>query len=217
MKRLVCVAIAALAVACGNRGTDARMGDAAQSGPQAQQGARSNAHAPEVSNSAGATPAADRQDQRVTLTGCLRGGEAAAGARSTAPTTGTTGAVNAAGQFTLANARPADQTPAGEAPSPRAGVGANGAGGSGGPLVSGVSTFLLSGSAPELQGHVNQQVRITGTIDARETVADAPRPGSRAAADTTPATSATPGSGTGTPPARHVAVESIQMIAARCQ
>ncbi|HEY7173258.1 MAG TPA: hypothetical protein VH417_20540 [Vicinamibacterales bacterium] len=211
MKRLVFVAIASLAVACGNRSTDARTsGSAAQSGPQAQAGARSNEPAPEASSpTATATTSTTQQDQRVTVTGCLRGGESAAGpagtaGRTAAQPTGAAGAVSgAAGRFTLTNAKPADAAPGGGQAAPRSGIGANGAGGSGGPLVSGVSSYLLSGSTPELQARVNQQVRVTGTIDARETIADAPRPDA--------------GRGAPAPAAeRHLAVESIQTVTASC-
>jgi hypothetical protein len=102
-----------------------------------------------------------------------------------------------------------------------------------------VSNFLLSGSTPELQAHVNEQVRISGTINPRETIADAPRPGNRGTSETAPATSGTAGSGVGAPgsspaesqaargtspnaaiaatAARHVSVESIQRISARCE
>lgn len=132
--------------------------------------------------------------------------------RIAAQPTAAAGAVSGAGgQFTLTNARPVDGAPAGDTSAPRGGVGANGAGGSGGPLVSGVSTFLLSGSRPELQARVNQQVRIIGTIDARETIADAARPANRAGTGA-PAGSARPA----TPAARQVVVESIEMVAATC-
>jgi hypothetical protein len=251
MKRLVCVTIAALAVACGNRGTDSRTAGnagAAQSEPNAQAGARSNEPGDTGSTrDTGPAGAAEREHQRVTLTGCLRGGESAAGTTGTAGRSAATGAgaadavSGAAGQFMLTNARPDATAPAGSGGT-GAGVGANGAGASGGPLVSGVSSYRLSGTTPELQAHVNQRVRIIGTIDTRDTIADAPRSGSRAARDTTPATSGTAGSGVGVPgsspassqaaggtspqgatasgrsstPARTVVIESIQMLAAAC-
>jgi hypothetical protein len=210
MKRLVVVAIASLAVACGNRGTDSRASaGAVQSEPQAQAGARSNEPAPEASSPSPTAGTTARQDQRVTLTGCLRGGESAAGPAGTSgrtaapPAGGTRELSDAAGQFTLINARPADAAPEGGRATAGSGVGANGAGASGGPLVSGVSSYLLSGSTPELQAHVNQQVRITGAMDARETIADAPRPAAGGAAVT--------------PAQRHLVVESIHSVNASCQ
>jgi hypothetical protein len=208
MKRLVFVAMASLVVACGNRGTDSRAsGRADQSEPRAQAGARSNEPAPEASSPSATAGTTARQDQRVTLTGCLRGGESAAGPAGTSgrtpppPTGATSGVSGAAGQFSLTKARPADAAPEGGRAA-GSGVGANGAGGSGGPLVSGVSSYLLSGSTPELQAHVNQQVRITGAIDPRETIADAPPPAH--------------GGGPATQAQRHLVVESIQSVSPSC-
>ena len=47
------------------------------------------------------------------------------------------------------------------------GVGANGAGGSGGPLVSGRATFELDGVPPDARNSVNKQVKVVGRLDAR--------------------------------------------------
>jgi hypothetical protein len=135
----------------------------------------------------------------------------------------------------LTRAKPTSPDPAAGTPA-ATGVGANGAGGSGGPLVSGVSDYSLEGSATELQGHVNHQVRVTGRLDPRQTIAEGSRTGGAAAPDTPGANSGTSGSGVGSPgglpattggvsggasesatsPVRRLVVESVEMIAPAC-
>jgi hypothetical protein len=120
-----------------------------------------------------------------------------------------------------------------------AGVGANGAGGSGGPLVSGKSSFVLEGISAEVQAHVNKQVRITGTLDANPASVDqsatssgntatpgrgsTPGHGSMGSAANAPASGGGRGSmGAATEAAAHeisqrrLVVETLQVVAANC-
>ena len=103
-------------------------------------------------------------DRAVTLVGCLRGpslgGETAgtSGSNRTPPGAPESSQATApSSRFTLINAAAA-------APG-TAGIGANGAGASGGPLVSGASSYDLDGLAADAAAHVNKQVKITGEID----------------------------------------------------
>ena len=79
------------------------------------------------------------------------------------------------------------------------GVGANGAGGSGGPLVSGRATFELDGIPPDARASVNKQVKIVGRLDARPAgageEANGAATGGREAASGGSGTAATAGSG----------------------
>jgi hypothetical protein len=118
--------------------------------------------------------------------------------------------------FTLTNATPAGASADQQtAPAPAlgtaagTGVGANGAGGSGGPLVSGVSSYALVGNASDLSPHVHHEVRITGRLSSATTAYEA--------ADRTPAAQ-TPGSvATSGPAMRTITVDSIEMVALTCQ
>ena len=172
MKRTLLISIAALACACGGaRQSDNREGSAPAGSPQA--GTTGAAAQAAGGDQGGAT----RNNQTVTLVGCLVGpGQPAeptgtSGARARARATGpeTTaadgGAATAADRFMLADA----VVPGAEL----GGVGANGAGGSGGPLVSGRATFELDGIPAGARNSVNKQVKVVGRLDARPAGADA--------------------------------------------
>jgi hypothetical protein len=152
MKMMLLIGIAAVAAACSS---EPRNHDLPAPGGGAASG-----------GAASSTPGAANQragNRAVTLVGCLRG---PAPSGETTGTSGTGGArAGAAGGVTpdASNARftLADAT----APAEGAGVGANGAGGSGGPLVSGTSSYDLDAVAADAAAHVNKQVRVTGQID----------------------------------------------------
>jgi hypothetical protein len=121
-------------------------------------------------------------DQVVSVSGCLTGGETIAspapGGSATSAATGAGSADTGAGAnlFVLRHAKP----DAGSA-----GVGANGAGASGGPLLSGIAEYRLDGNPTELRSHLNQQVRISARLDPRQTMTDGARPGGTSGGATT--------------------------------
>jgi hypothetical protein len=224
MLRTVCIVIAAVSTACGG-GTD----QAHQSGKEPSQPGRpssmdqsavaapgnTNSSTPSLNDAStgGGTPSTD---QLVSVIGCLQGNEdprpltGTVGRTSTAETARSSEVAEGAGanQFLLRRARPA---PGGE------GVGANGAGGSGGPLVSGISDYRLEGSAVELRPHLNHEVRINARLNPRETSADT----SRAASGPSNAAPETPGAGAtsanrASSGSRLLVVESVQMVAPTC-
>jgi hypothetical protein len=174
------VALAAIVVSCGRDVSQSRAPEpaGATAQPVPRQGDQSalafsaGAHdrdssAAERAATSNGAPAAD---QRVSLIGCLQGSDAPTAASGSGASTTSTVAQGAAGapgpgamRFTLIRARPEPGV---------AGVGVNGAGGSGGPLISGVADYRLQGDPNALRGHLNQDVRITARIDARQTVAE---------------------------------------------
>jgi hypothetical protein len=83
------------------------------------------------------------------------------------------------------------------------GVGANGAGGSGGPLVSGRATFELDGVPPDARTSVNKQVKVVGRLDARPAGVGEDANGSAAGTSgrNAGASSGNSGSGVGSPSA----------------
>jgi hypothetical protein len=119
-----------------------------------------------------------------------------------------------------------------------AGVGANGAGASGGPLVSGASDYVLQGGdIAELRGHLSHQVRVTARLNAQQmSLPQGTSTGTGGTAgDVTSANGgSTVGSGathvpraipsgapngqaaSGTASVQSLIVESVQMIAAKC-
>jgi len=241
MRWTICIALAATAISCGSdasqsRAPDAATGTAAQQIPrQGDQSAlalptsnrdRDSSAAERAAPANGAPPA----DQLVTLNGCLQGSDAptAASGSATSGTSIVTSGATGPGttRFVLVQARPE---------SGAAGVGVNGAGGSGGPLISGIADYLLQGDPVALRGHLNHEVRITARIDARQTAAEprthagangtasdestASGPGSASGSTTAPraipdanATRASAGAGN----MRVLVVESIQMTAPDC-
>jgi hypothetical protein len=209
----LCIALALLAVSCGNRnGSDNR----ASRTPAAETGT------PPASGAA-TTSGVSQENAAVTVTGCLQGSSSApvgtAGDRTGAVTDQSAG-VGDRFVLTHAIAAPADQGQN----SAGSGVGANGAGASGGPLVSGSSSYALVGNASELRPHVTHEVRITGRVDPRMTEyqASSRAAGNAGSSASTPSSSGTAGSaaaagrGSGTG-MRTINVESIQMVAATCR
>lgn len=207
MKRSLLISVAALACACGgSHQSDNR--DASAPAGSAQAGATSAAAQTAGGDQGGAT----RANQTVTLVGCLIGptqpgeptGTSGARARARASGPESTGS-RAAGEAT-----PADRFMLADAVVPGAelgGVGANGAGGSGGPLVSGRATFELDGVPPDARSSVNKQVKVVGRLDARPAGAgeDANGGAAAGAAGTSGrnagASGGTSGSGVGSPTA----------------
>jgi hypothetical protein len=177
MTRSLLISVAALAVACGGgshqsdtRETGAPSG-AAQPNGSAQAGAAANTTA---AQSGGDQGGATQANQTVTLVGCLVGpGERA----EPTGTSGTRARARAKGPDTTAAATAgasSDRFMLVDAIVPGAdlgGVGANGAGASGGPLVSGKAAFDLDGVPPEARANVNKQVKVVGRLDARPATA----------------------------------------------
>jgi hypothetical protein len=174
MTRILCAAVAVAAIGCGgnSHGSATKLSSDASlqaREPQADRTAKSPLGDPDSSTGDRAAAASGSSDehQLVTLTGCLRSeGPAAASAATPgrSPVAATAAGNDARGGsganvFLLRNAKP---EPGG------GGVGANGAGGSGGPLVSGTSDYTLQGDVNELRSHINQEVRITARIDPRQ-------------------------------------------------
>jgi hypothetical protein len=168
-------------------------------------------------------------DQRVSVTGCLTGGEAVATTARGSSATGTSavagGPDNGAGPnlFVVTHAKPDVGG---------AGMGANGAGASGGPLLSGVAEYRLDGNPTELRSHLNQHVRIFARLDPRQSVTSGTVPSGRSDVATPSAGNANghierpSGSSSGEDGSRSAAsaasvarllvVESIQMVAPNC-
>jgi hypothetical protein len=167
MKRSLLISVAVLACACGGSHQSDK-GDASAPAGSAQPGSTSAAAQTAGGDQGGAT----RANQTVTLVGCLVGpGQPAAplsssAARAQTRATGPETAADAAG----AGAASTDRFMLADAVVPGSelgGVGANGAGGSGGPLVSGRATFELDGVPPDARNSVNKQVKVVGRLDAR--------------------------------------------------
>ena len=175
-----------------------------------QNAAEANAPAPPAAQTADS----GRADQTVTLVGCLRGPEP----RDVAATTGSNDTQT---HGTLANARFTLTEVAVES----GGQGTNGAGATGGPLLSPGATVDLDGVPADAQRSVNKQVRIKGRIDARPAEpasgapADATAPtttsGSVSSRDDVRANSTAVASGTHDG-ARRVTVESVETVAQNC-
>jgi hypothetical protein len=165
--RILLISFAAMTFACGGSDkTSSAGGSSARPAPPEAAPAQSGASAAAVPPGSGAP----QGNTTVTLVGCLQGPGDAAGAtgtsgsaaRARARTEGPdtlAGAAAAGGRYRLIDATAASND--------SAGVGANGAGGSGGPLVSGVSSFDLDAVPDDARAQVNKQVRITGRLDPR--------------------------------------------------
>jgi hypothetical protein len=153
-------------------------------------------------------------NQSVTVVGCLQGPtprplatsgtSAGAGTAGTAATSGTS-----AERFRLVDATAA-------APE-TAGIGTQGAGASGGPLVGERSSFELDGISTDARAAVNKQVRITGRVDIAAAI---PHPQPEISGNSTPG--APPPAG-GSPMDRTVGsgerlliVESVQVVSSTC-
>jgi hypothetical protein len=210
MKPTLLIGIAAIAFACGGGSTQhndstAPGGVAPQTGaaPQAGSGSSAGSQAASAVETNGASA---RANERVTLIGCVQGpgqpaaiGTSGAAERARARATGNdpaaarVGAGASSDRFLLVDARAASAD--------AAGVGANGAGGSGGPLVSGKSTFELDGIPGDARAYVNKQVRISGRVDSNPATVGGPLTGGSVGADSGAASSGRPGAGVGSPTA----------------
>src|SRR3954470_19665453 len=199
MSPTIVIGVAALMCACGQN----RSNSTATPSDQEQSAAPQTGASRAADSGPSGTAGVDNGTQVVTLLGCLEGppspsDTAATSDRRTSANRqggGATGNGEPIGAFRLTNA---------SASSNGGGVGANGAGASGGPLVSGRTTFDLDGVPTDARGHVNNQVRVTGRLHPTETAphavatagteANAPGGGSRSASGA----SATRGSGAAT-------------------
>jgi hypothetical protein len=159
MKLTLLIGVAALAVACGGSHQSETTAAAAKSGQPSP-----------ASAAGGDQGGATQTNQTVTLVGCLVGpGQPAeptgtAGSRAQARATGPETAA------TIAREGSGDRFMLVDAVVPGAdlgGKGANGAGASGGPLVSGKASFELDAIPADARGNVNKRVRIVGRLDAR--------------------------------------------------
>jgi hypothetical protein len=178
MQRLILVTLAAFAFACGGTPDRNDMTAAAPAGEPTPSAAANGE--PERSTPADA-------EQTVALVGCLRG-------PSPSAATGTAGTPSSTERYTLADATPDTLD----------GVGANGAGGTGGPLVSGKATYDLDEVPNGARDGVNKQVRITGLIDARPIGAESGATGTAGSEGRSPTTN------------RRVEVQSVEVIAEAC-
>src|SRR5215471_17443577 len=134
MSRLLCIGMAAaLTCACGHSDNRTAENTAADTA----------APAPGATGSSGAV-ATSGSNQTIVLTGCLQ-------------RTNAKQAVDP--DFILAHATAGAPDAAGQ-PTGTSGVGNNGAGASGGPLVTGTESYVLE--AGDLTGHERQTVRVTG-------------------------------------------------------
>jgi hypothetical protein len=181
MRSMLVVSMAVLVIGCGRS-------DSPAAGQPAGTGETGTAASGYASQPGAVLPGEDGgpsgADQTVTLIGCLQAAElgatATSGTDQVAPPSANTE------RFILRNGRAAGGD---------AGVGAHGAGASGGPLVSGTSSYQVEGNATELRAAVNKQVQITGRLES-------------------PAMGATPTADAGTP--RLLVATSIQAVSSSC-
>ena len=218
MKLSLLITVAAIAAACGGGSHQADTRDKAVPSKATSSGAATGAM-PGADTAASNTAASNEpaaSNQLITLIGCLKGPAPAAPtgtsgtrarARATGPETAAADTHSGAGTegFTLVDA---------EAASPdSAGVGTSGAGASGGPLVSGKSSFQLDGIPPDAFAHVNATVRVVGRLDANSPVA----PSSGGGAATTPASGSRGSNGDAkTASARRLIVERVEVVSDKC-
>jgi hypothetical protein len=215
MRRTLLFSAMVLTFACSHdAGQSQAQNDTSRSAAAAQPGAGAGSAA-----SGGSTATAPAGNAAVTLVGCLQGPAVSgatgttgsdAGDRARARETGKVpGAEQTLGgasdvRFTLTNATVES-----------GGVGANGAGGSGGPLLGAGSSVELDSLPADAQANVNKQVRVTGRINASDVRAEpSTAGGSTSPRDDVRANSTTAASGNAA--SRHLTVESVQVIAERC-
>jgi hypothetical protein len=156
--------------------------------------------------------------QLVTLIGCLQGPPLRTVRSSTAAPNGMVGTQEPAAsartpseRFILADARAASPE--------SAGVGANGAGASGGPLVNGKSSFELDGIPAPARAYVNKAVSVTGRLDANPGLArSTTAPGADGStAGSAGETASTTGDSAEQPvDTRRLRVETVQLAAETC-
>jgi hypothetical protein len=153
MKQMLFISMVVLTLACGS-GSKNR--DASLSGNPGS-----------TAQSAGNATDARGREQVVALVGCLQGPALADGATGTSGMRGQTSAQGpgAAPNATASSNARFKLVDASAASPDSGGVGANGAGASGGPLVSGRASYDLDGIPADAVAHVNKQVRVTGRID----------------------------------------------------
>ena len=209
--------VAVLACACG-RGDD-----------KTDQNA--NPAATDTAQSAPAATGTSGTNDTIVLTGCLQRGNAnqavgTSGSKTTARPDATAAPATPAdnADFILVHATAGAPDASGQ-PTGTSGVGSNGAGASGGPLVTGTDSYVLEGN--DLTEHEHQLVRVTGRFP--DPLAGGVLSG-RAAPSSEPSTP--PPNANPTPNAaarakgnanandvghmRHVQVESVTMVAANC-
>ncbi|HXI31945.1 MAG TPA: hypothetical protein VNG89_26085 [Vicinamibacterales bacterium] len=159
MKLTLLIGAAALAVACG--------GSHQSETSAAAVGSSQPSSAPA---SGGDQGGATQTNQTVTLVGCLVGPGQPAEPTGTAGTRAQARATGPETAATIAREGSGDRFMLVDAVVPGAdlgGKGANGAGASGGPLVSGRASFELDAIPADARGNVNKRVRIVGRLDAR--------------------------------------------------
>jgi hypothetical protein len=230
MTRSLLIGVTALACACGGT-PQSENRDAAPRGSAQPTSANATA-APSSGDQGGATQAS----QTVTLVGCLIGPGQPAAPTGTAGTRARARANGPEPAATIAGEASSDRFMLTDAMVPGAdlgGVGANGAGASGGPLVSGKASFELDGIPPDARVNVNKRVRIVGHLDARPAAAaggsqDAAGTGGSGASGAAPAAAtgngqkSVAGHGTMGSAARsdvrnqRLVVESVQVVAQSC-
>jgi hypothetical protein len=170
-----------------------------------------------------AVPAADSNWQPVALVGCLRAAEPATPPRAPGAADGASSTNTSGPRFMLMDARPATRE--------GAGVGTQGAGASGGPLVSPRGSYELDTLPMEASALLNKQVEVSGRLDTASAVATVPggppaaAPAPRASGSTS-ATGATgrreiPGGAPPTDPGepsavRRIAVDAVKVVAEVC-
>ena len=210
MTRSLLISMAALTFACGggSPADDAALGARSEPNAAVQGGSAADEASSQIPPG---MATADDAEQTVTLIGCLAGpgaagasGSEAAGSRSAA-----------LDRYTLVDATPESDA--------SAGVGTSGAGAAGGPLVSGRSTFELSGLPESARGHVENQVRVTGLVQGRPVSVGGPAGQPAGGANSIGAATGTPagaadatGAGTSGAGARHLTVPSVEGVAQTC-
>ena len=138
-------------------------------------------------------------DRAVTLVGCLRGPSLGGETAGTSGSNRTPPGAPESSQATAPSSRFTLITATAAAPG-TGGIGANGAGASGGPLVSGASSYDLDGLAADAAAHVNKLVKIMGQIDTNPATLVGPSTAARERTGDTGHTASTgAGSGRATP------------------
>jgi hypothetical protein len=164
------------------------------------------------------SPTTLANSQTLTLVGCLQGPPILVGSSAEAATTVVENDETRSNErFRLVNA--SASTPE------TAGVGTQGAGASGGALVSGRASFTLDGLPAEARGGINKQVRITGRLEAGSAVSG-PQQSSTAvsrsssqvtgSADKREGDDRLVGSASNRTNERHLIVETVQVVGSSC-
>jgi hypothetical protein len=220
MKSSLLISMTALTVACGTSPQPHSDSSAPTTSAVSQ---------PNATDASGATSPGQTKDGRVTLVGCLQGPSLPGATGTAGSAAGERGRARAAGSESDATPRHGAASTGtyvlANAAVEASAVGANGAGGSGGPLVSGGSSFELDGLPADAVANVNKRVRITGQVDTRPA---ATRSTSGTARTGAPASNTTGGTSTnddvranstavaGDSTNRLLTVESVQVVAERC-